>query len=354
MRMPVTRAVGVVEDPRYREHLVPHGHPERPERLAAVHEAIAERASQLEPVASRAAEDEEILLAHGREHLDRVRAAVAQAPAQLDPDTYVSSESLAVARLAAGAAIDLACAVARGRLRAGFAAVRPPGHHAEPRRAMGFCLFNNIGIAARVLQKSEQLDRILIVDWDVHHGNGTQALFEEDPAVLFFSTHQFPYYPGTGAAGERGRGRGEGETVNVPLPAACGDDEYVGVFQRLLVPVALRFRPQLILVSAGFDAHREDPLASMEVSEAGFRAMAGIVRRLADDLCEGRIACVLEGGYAPGALREGTGALLDVLLAGEAPALPPPIEAARGGNLWRAVERVVAAHGHRNPGLGST
>jgi acetoin utilization deacetylase AcuC-like enzyme len=353
MAMVVTRAVGVVEDPRFGEHRGPRGHPERPERLVAVHEAIAERAHALERLTPRPAEDDELLLAHGPAHLARVRAAVEHAPAQLDPDTYVSSESLAVARLAAGAAADLACAVASGRLHAGFAAVRPPGHHAEPDRPMGFCLFNNVAIAARSLQRSLQLERILIVDWDVHHGNGTQALFEEDPSVLFFSTHQFPYYPGTGAARELGRGRGEGETVNVPLPAACGDLEYVGAFQRLLVPVALRYRPQMILVSAGFDAHRADPLASMEVTEAGFRAMAGIVRRLADDLCGGRMACVLEGGYAADSLREGTGALLDALLAPEAPPLPAPVEPIPGGNLWRAVEQVVAVHGRRNPGLGS-
>lgn len=218
---------------------------------------------------------------------------------------------------------------------------------------MGFCLFNNVAIAARALQREERLDRILIVDWDVHHGNGTQALFTDDPSVLFFSTHQFPYYPGTGAAREAGHGRGEGATVNVPLPAACGDAEYVGVFQRLLVPVALRYRPQMILVSAGFDAHREDPLASMEVSEDGFRAMATIVRRLADELCEGRVMCVLEGGYAASALREGTAALLDVLLAPAAPSIPAAVEPIPGSNLYRAVDQVVSVHGGRNRGLGS-
>jgi acetoin utilization deacetylase AcuC-like enzyme len=351
--MAVTRAVGVVEDPRFRAHRAPFDHPERPERLLPVHEAIAARAGELRPMAARAAEDEELLLAHGPAHLQQVRDAVDHGRGQLDADTYVCAESLAVARLAAGSAADLACAVARGELAAGFAAVRPPGHHAEPDRPMGFCLFNNIAVAARALQRSERLDRILIVDWDVHHGNGTQARFEEDPSVLFFSTHQFPYYPGTGAAGERGRGRGEGETVNVPLPAASGDAEYVGAFQRLLVPVALRFRPEMIIVSAGFDAHREDPLASMEVSEAGFRGLAGIVRSLADELCGGRMVCVLEGGYAEASLREGTRALLDVLLASEAPPLPAAVEAIPGGNLSRAVDRVVAVHGHRNPGLGA-
>lgn len=352
--MPVTpRAVGVVEDPRYREHRAPAGHPERPERLDAVHEAIAERAHSLVAAPSREAEDGELLLAHGRGHLDEIGTAVARAPAQLDADTYVSPASLQVARLAAGAAVDLADAVVAGRLDAGFAAVRPPGHHAEPGRAMGFCLFNNVAIAARAVQRRHQLDRILVVDWDVHHGNGTQTLFEEDPSVLFFSTHQFPYYPGTGSVGERGRGPGEGETVNVPLPAGCGDVEYVGAFQRLLVPVALRYQPQMILVSAGFDAHRDDPLASMEVTESGYRAMASIVRALADELCAGRVACVLEGGYASRSLREGTGALLDALLAPEAPRPPPAVDAAPGTTLRAVVDRVVSVHGRRNPGLGA-
>jgi acetoin utilization deacetylase AcuC-like enzyme len=351
--MAVTRAVGVVEDPRFREHRGPPGHPERAERLVAVHEALAEREQELSHLAPRAAQDDEILLAHGHEQLAKVRAAVAHAPAHLDPDTYVSEESLNVARLAAGASADLALAVARGRLDAGFAAVRPPGHHAEPDRAMGFCLFNNVAIAARVLQRELRLDRILIVDWDVHHGNGTQALFEADPSVLFFSTHQFPYYPGTGSALEMGRGRGEGETVNVPLPAACGDAEYVGAFQRLLVPVALRYQPQMILVSAGFDAHQEDPLASMDVSESGFGAMASIVRRLADELCQGRVVMVLEGGYAAASLREGTRAALGALLSPDAPPLPAAVEAPPGSNLWRAVEQVVAVHGRRNPDLGA-
>ncbi len=351
--MPVTRTVGVVEDPRYRDHRAPAGHPERPERLAAVEEAIAERTSRFVPMPSREADDAELLLAHGREHLAQIAAAVSRAPAQLDPDTYVSPASLHVARLAAGSAADLADAVAAGRLDAGFAAVRPPGHHAEPGRAMGFCLFNNVGIAVRAVQRRQQLDRILVVDWDVHHGNGTQALFEEDPSVLFFSTHQFPYYPGTGAATERGWGRGEGETVNVPLPAGCGDDEYVGAFQRILVPLALRYRPQMILVSAGFDAHRDDPLASMEVTRSGFRGMASIVRALADELCEGRVACVLEGGYAPSSLREGTGELLDVLLAPDAPPVPARVDAPPGSTLRTVVDRVVPVHGRRNPGLGS-
>jgi acetoin utilization deacetylase AcuC-like enzyme len=352
MAVSVTRAPAVVEDPRYLEHTGPRGHPERPERLVAVGEAIAERAASLSRLAVRPAEDDEILRVHGPGLLARVAEAARRAPAHLDPDTYVSSRSLEVARLAAGATLDLARAVVRGSARGGLAAVRPPGHHAEAGRSMGFCLFNNVAIAARALQAEEDVERILIVDWDVHHGNGTQEVFEDDPSVLYFSTHQWPYYPGTGDFGEIGRGRGEGATVNVPLPAGCGDDEYVGVFQRVLVPVAHDFRPELILVSCGFDAHADDPLASMDVSERGFRDLATIVRALGDTLCEGRVAFVLEGGYAASGLREGTRAVLDVILAEQTPPPPPSVEAPAGSVLHRLVERAAAVHGRRHRRLG--
>jgi len=347
-----TRRFAAVEDLRFREHRSPPGHPECPERLQAVHEALAERAGELTALPPRPAEDDEILRAHGRAHLARVREAAAAA-LPLDPDTYASPRSLEVARLAAGAAIDLAGAVARGDLAGGFAAVRPPGHHAEPERAMGFCLLNNVAIAARALQQQHQVDRILVVDWDVHHGNGTQALFEEDPGVLFFSTHQFPFYPGTGRFAEAGRGRGEGGTVNVPLPAGCGDAEYVGVFQRLLLPVALRYRPELVLVSCGFDAHAADPLASMQLGAEGFGALSALVRALADEVCGGRVLFVLEGGYAGTSLREGTRAVLDAMLPAAAPGLPDAVEAPAGSRLKQVVDQVVAVHGRRFPGLGA-
>jgi len=351
--MSVTRTVAVVEDPRFRAHRGPAGHPERPDRLLAVGEAIEEVRPRLQPLAPRPALDEEILRIHGRSHLDGVTAAVARAPAQLDADTYVSPESLEVARLAAGSTVELVRAVARGEAHSGLAAVRPPGHHAEAGHAMGFCLFNNVAIAARALQAEEGVERVLILDWDVHHGNGTQHSFDDDPSVLYFSTHQFPYYPGTGDFGEAGSGRGAGATVNVPLPAGCGDSEYVGALQRILVPVVEGFRPDVMLVSAGFDAHAVDPLASMDVTGEGFAGMAAIVRAVADSVCGGRLAFVLEGGYAAVGLREGVRAVLAAATSDSPPDLPAPVEAPEGSMLHHVVERTRAVHAGRFPGLGA-
>jgi acetoin utilization deacetylase AcuC-like enzyme len=352
--MLASRATAIVEDPRYYEHRGPAGHPERPERLAAVRTAIAAREQALEALAPRPASPEEILRVHTRDYLEDIAETARRAPLHLDPDTYVSPQSFEVALLAAGGSVELVRRVARGELRSGFAAVRPPGHHAEAGHAMGFCLFNNVAIATRALQAEEGLERVLILDWDVHHGNGTQHHFEEDPSVLYASTHQFPFYPGTGNVGEAGRGRGEGSTLNIPLPAGCGDAEYTGALQRILVPVAQAFRPQAILVSCGFDAHRDDPLAGMRVTGEGYRAMARIVRALAEDLCGGRLAYVLEGGYAASGLEEGTDAVLDTLLDSGPiqPPVPEPLEAQ--SVLADVIERVAAVHGTRFPGLGAT
>jgi len=343
----------VVEDPRYQHHRPPAGHPERPERLVAVAGAIARREGELARRAPRPASDDELRRVHPAAHIATVAAAAAHAPAQLDPDTCVSSESLDVARLAAGASIDLARAVARGDAPSGLAAVRPPGHHAEADRAMGFCLFNNVAVAARALQQEEDAERVLIVDWDVHHGNGTQHLFESERDVLYFSTHQYPYYPGTGAFGEAGRGEGLGATVNVPMPPGCGDDVYAGVARRILAPVVRGFRPDVILVSCGFDAHASDPLASMDVTGAGFLALARIVRALAEDTCGGRVALVLEGGYAAAGLDEGTSAVLQALIEAPPGALPTGAEPGPGSTLHALVEGCRAVHGDRFPGLGA-
>lgn len=347
------RHIAVVEDRRYRDHRSPPGHPECPERLAAVANAIDARADRLVRLAPRPAEDDELLAVHARDHLAHVATAARHGAGRLDPDTFVCRESNDVARLAAGGSIDLALAVARGTIDAGFAAVRPPGHHAEAGRAMGFCLFNNVAVAARALQREAQVGKLLVLDWDVHHGNGTQHSFEEDPSVLFFSTHQFPFYPGTGDAVEVGRGHALGATVNVPMPPGCGDAEYTGIFQRVLVPVAQSFRPEMILVSSGFDAHARDPLAAMELTGPGFAALAAITRALADSLCGGRVAILLEGGYDEVGLREGTGAVLDAILSPEAPALAPSVPATRGSTLASIVERVASIQRRFHRGVGA-
>lgn len=341
--MPGARSIGVVQDPRYQHHRGPEGHPERPDRLVAVGEVLDRHANAWTAVAPRPAIDAEMLRAHSQRHLDAMRAAAARAPGQLDPDTYMGRESLAVAELAAGGAIDLVQAVCRGEIDTGLAAVRPPGHHAEADRAMGFCLFNNAAIAARAAQTLPGIERVLLIDWDVHHGNGVQHIFESDPSVLYVSTHQFPYYPGTGGFGEIGIGGGVGTTLNVPLSAGCGDVEYASVFERVVVPAAHAYRPDLVLVSCGFDAHRLDPLAAMELSQTGFRALADIARRLADTLCQGRLVLLLEGGYDLEGLRQGTEAVLTALRAPKTPSEPASVGS--NGVIEAVVERVTHAHG---------
>jgi acetoin utilization deacetylase AcuC-like enzyme len=344
--------MAVLEDPRFREHAGPDGHPERPERLAAVGAAIAARPERFARIAPRRADESEILRVHAPAHLAHLRAASGRAPTRLDPDTYLGPRSVEVAELAAGGLVDLCRAVVRREVETGLAAVRPPGHHAEADRAMGFCLLNNVAIAARALQAEEGVERVLVLDWDVHHGNGTQHSFDADPSVLYFSTHQFPYYPGTGDFGEAGSGKGLGTTVNVPMPAGCGDAEYVGAMQRVLAPVARWYRPDVLLVSCGFDAHRDDPLAAMEVSGTGYLAMAAIVRELAEELCGGRLVFALEGGYSPTGLAEGTAAVLEAALRPEAPRVGP-VDMPAGSMLRRIVDPAVDVHGTRIPGLGA-
>ena len=348
--MSASGRVAVVEDPRFRDHSGPPGHPERPERLGALDEAIAPHRGRLERLVPRLATEQEVERIHAREHVARIADAAGRGPGSLDSDTFVSRESFEVGLLAAGAAIDLCRAIAVGDLHTGLAAVRPPGHHAEADRAMGFCLFNNVAIAARALQQ-QGIERVLILDFDVHHGNGTQHSFYDDPTVMYVSLHQFPYYPGTGSFSETGRGSGSGFTLNVPLPAGCGDVEYSGVLQHVVVPAARAFEPNFIVASAGFDAHRRDPLAGMELSGAGFAALSATLRALAEELCDGRLAFVLEGGYDLTGLREGAEALVKELLAPsptrqpESP-LPPPESV-----LGRVLAGVSAVHGERYPAL---
>ena len=345
--------VKIVEDERYQSHRGPDGHPERPERLIAIGEALDLFRDQIETVMPRPAEPEEILRVHQDPLVDFLASTSGQPAGRIDADTYFAPSSFEVACLAAGGTIDLARSVMRGDAVRGLAAIRPPGHHAESNRAMGFCLFNNVAVAARAIQAEFGSPRVLILDWDVHHGNGTQHSFEDDPSVLYISTHQFPFYPGTGNFGEDGAGRGRGATLNVPMPAGCGDAEYVGVMQRVIVPAAIKFQPDLILISCGFDAHRDDPLASMELSINGYRTMANTMRALADDYCGGRIAYVLEGGYALSGVREGARAVLESLVAEETPELAVAVDLVPGSTLRGLVERVAEVHAGRIPDLGS-
>jgi acetoin utilization deacetylase AcuC-like enzyme len=275
------------------------GHPERPERIRAIRDHLERSGllARLVPLRPEPCPMERIEAVHPRRYIETIRRACDVAPARLDPDTGVSPGSWEAALCSAGGALAGCDAVLSGRVGAAFVCTRPPGHHAEAERAMGFCLFNNAAIAARHLRAAHGLERVLIVDWDVHHGNGTQRIFEEDGSVFYFSTHQYPFYPGTGAADETGRRRGAGATLNVPMPAGSGDAEYLAVFRDVLRPAIDRFRPQAILISAGFDAHRADPLAAMELTETGYAGMTAIVREAADAHCDGRIVSLLEGGY---------------------------------------------------------
>jgi acetoin utilization deacetylase AcuC-like enzyme len=255
---------------------------------------------------------------HSPGHLGRLeRLRPETGIARIDADTLMSSESYRVAMLAVEGTLTAADGILSGRFANAFCAVRPPGHHAESNRAMGFCLLNNIAVAARYLQRQHKLSRIMIIDWDVHHGNGTQHIFEEDPSVFYFSIHQFPLYPGTGRADEHGLGAGEGYTLNCPLPPGQGDDEYHTVFEKSLRPAVEAFRPDFILVSAGFDAHRDDPLANMRVTEDGFGQMTRMVNDWARVYCRGRVLSCLEGGYHLEALARSVERHLNVCLSGD-------------------------------------
>ena len=286
----------LIHTTRFAEHQTPPGHPERPER-ADVLDAIAARWRDrgTEVVAPREASREQLVRVHDADYVRRISETRGRATA-LDPDTYTSPESYDIALLAAGACVDGVERVMSNAHRAAFALVRPPGHHAERARPMGFCLFNNVAVAA-AHARTMGARKVAIVDFDVHHGNGTQHLFETDPHVLYISIHQYPYYPGTGAAEEIGRDAGRGFTVNLPLEVGAVDEDYQIVFSRMVSPVLREFEPDLLIISAGYDAHERDPLGGMRLTTAAFGAMTRELRAVADDCCRGRIVAALEGGY---------------------------------------------------------
>ena len=315
--------VAFVYHPDYLLHAPPADyaevHAELPSRLVAItgHLSATGLMDRLVPVTPGIPEISDILRVHTPQYLHRLEAACRNGDAALDAeDTYLCRDSYRIALLSAGGAIAGAEAVATGSVLRAFCAVRPPGHHADRNNGTGFCLLNNVAIAARYLQARHPIPRIFIVDWDVHHGNGTQAIFLEDPSVCFFSIHEHPsfLYPGTGRRWETGKGTGEGTTLNYPMSPGAGDDEYRQAFEQLLPPAVKNFRPDIFLISAGFDAHRDDPLADIQVTAEGYRFMTRFVAGLANRYCGGRIVSVLEGGYELSALASSVGTHIQELL----------------------------------------
>ena len=290
---------GFVYHADYLKHDPGNWHPERPERLTALVKAIKdsglwEKLAHLEPSPATV---EQVAYVHDQDYIEALRKFCARGGGLMDMDTGASSDSFDVAMLAAGGAIRAIDAVMAGEVQNAFAAVRPPGHHAFPDKGKGFCLFNNVAIGARYLQKEHDLERILIIDWDVHHGDGTNYFFYEDPSVFYFSIHEYPFYPGTGAAYENGAGKGAGYTMNVPVPFGTGVDEYMDIFQQKLKPAALNFRPDFVLISAGFDAHRDDPIGGIMLTTESYGQFTDIAQEIADGTCQGKIVSLLEGGY---------------------------------------------------------
>ena len=300
------RRTGILKDPRYTGHCMGPDELECPERLDVLYALLQDPdlSGCFMDISPRMAEKDELQRVHSADYISRLEATSGRGSVCLDEDTRTSALSNDVARLAAGGLCRAIEAVHAGRVDNAFALVRPPGHHAERTAARGFCLYNNVAVAAHYAQSKLGLARILVVDWDLHHGNGTQHCFEDDPSVLFFSTHQAFTYPHSGSLRETGKGKGKGYTVNVPLLPGLGDGDYLVIFERLLKPIALEFKPDLVLVSAGFDIHFNDPIGGMKVTPAGFAGLTGILLDIAEACCGGKLVMTLEGGYHLEALRD--------------------------------------------------
>jgi len=338
---------GIVRDVRFLDHNYGAGHIEGPERLESIYAAVrAGKGLPLSVIEPRPATRDEIEYIHTPEYVSFIARTAGKRYLQLDSDTSVTAKSYETALLAAGGTMKAAEMVLSGELRNGFSLVRPPGHHAETYCARGFCLFNNIAVAAARLVRDFGLRRVLIVDWDLHHGNGTQHAFYERADVLYFSTHQFPYYPGSGYWDEIGAGPGEGYTVNVPLLAGKSDGDYLYVYRNILGPVARAFRPEFILVSAGFDIMDGDPLGAMRLTIPGIAALTAEIESLAGELCEGRLLFVLEGGYDLMNLASGVRSVLD-RISGVAP--PPGLAPDISPDNLEEIRPARDVHGGRWP-----
>ncbi len=337
---------GIVKDERFLDHRPGAGHPESPQRLETIYEMLegSDMKGQFQEVPVRRAEMGELSLVHSPGYIKSVESTAGKEFSRLDMDTTTSSGSYEAALLAAGGLCEAISRVIEGDLDNAFALVRPPGHHAEMDRGMGFCLFNNVAVGARYAQEYHDLERIFIIDWDLHHGNGTQHSFEEDSSILYFSSHQYPYYPGTGANHEVGRGAGEGFTVNVPLQMGYGDGEYAGIFEKVVKPIALEFDPDLILVSAGFDIYEKDPLGGMAVTPKGFAGLTRSILETAGQCCDGKVVLTLEGGYDLTGLRDSVKEVLKEMAGLSETNLKEIESKADPGALAHAINPVIQVH----------
>jgi acetoin utilization deacetylase AcuC-like enzyme len=347
MHQPLHRVL-FYDDPLFREHDAGDGHPERPDRLDAVRRGLREGGLEPKLIAApmRPVTTEELLRVHTEEHVARV-AGTHGRTFRFDPDTVAGPRSYDAALLAAGSVVEAVDRVLADEADRAFCAVRPPGHHAEADRAMGFCLFNNVAVgAAHALHRG--LTRVLVVDYDVHHGNGTQEIFYEDPRVLYISSHAYPFYPGTGSLDEMGEGKGVGYTVNLPLPSGTGDGQYARLYRDLVAPIGKTFAPQLVLVSVGFDPHALDPLAGMRLTERGFGELTDVCLDIADKCCNGKAVFVLEGGYDLNAIAASSATVMRGLL-GEH---HDPVTPAAGGRFEEEVALMKREIGRHWPVLG--
>ncbi len=351
-----TRKTGIVLDRRYADHCTAPGHPECSERMDVLQRMAQapDMCNHFRFIEPRRAEKEELLAVHSPDYIQCLTDTEGKACTYLDADTQTSPFSHETALLAAGGLCRAIELVQSGQLDNAFALVRPPGHHAERSKAMGFCLYNNVAVATRYAQSHLDLKRIMVLDWDLHHGNGTQHCFEDDPSVLFVSVHQVSSFPGSGKLSEVGKGNGTGLTVNLPLLAGSGDGEYTALFEKVLKPIALEFNPDIILVSAGFDIHIDDPLGGMRVSPQGFAALTRSILDTADACCQGKVVMSLEGGYGLEGLEASVRMVLREMAGLQITDLEDIIAKADTKRLSVLLSRIRRIHGHRWPRLAKS